>query len=185
MSPTILGVISDTHLPDRAAAIPQKGLDLLSEREVAGILHAGDLCNRGLLHLLGEIAPVYAIRGNADLRLMGQLPWVRRLEFESVTIGMAHGHGNWLRYIPDKIHKIFYGPRKFTYYENVARSQVPDCKVVVCGHTHISANYWIDGQLVFNPGSPTLPNEVIPGLMPSIGFLHLDQGNVRGEIVFV
>lgn len=185
MSPTILGVIADTHIPDRAARIPQTALDLFSERGVDAILHAGDLSTRRVLHILEEIAPVYAIRGNTDLSLVGQIPWVRRLEFESVTIGMAHGHGGWLRYIPDRVSFFFRGPLKFTYYENLARARVPDCKVVVCGHTHISANYWINGQLVFNPGSVTKPQVIIPGLLPSIGFLHLDEGNVRGEIVFV
>ena len=117
MSPTILGVIADTHIPDRASKIPQRALDLLSGRGVTAILHAGDLCNRGTLNLMGEIAPVHAIRGNADLRLVGQLPWVLRLEFDGVKIGMAHGHGNWFRYIPDKVHYILNGPRKFSYYE--------------------------------------------------------------------
>jgi putative phosphoesterase len=184
MSPTTFGVIADTHIPDRAKLIPRAALDLFSNRGVSAILHAGDLSTRQVLDILGEIAPVYAIRGNTDLMLVGQLPWVRRLEIESVTIGIAHGHGNWLRYVPDKVKFILHGPRKFTYYENLARSLVPDCKVVVCGHTHISANYWIDDQLIFNPGSPTEPSAYVPGLPPSVGLLHLDEGNVRGEIVF-
>ena len=58
-------------------------------------------------------------------------------------------------------------------------------QVVVCGHTHVPANYWLGSQLIFNPGSPTQPNEIVPGLPPSIGFLHIEKRNVRGEIVFI
>jgi hypothetical protein len=185
MSKITLGVIADTHVPDRAKKIPLAVLDLFSLRRVDAILHAGDLSTSRVLRQLGEIAPVHAIRGNTDLLLVGRLPWVRRLEFGDITIGMAHGHGSWLQYIPDKWHYIQYGPKKFSHYEELARSQVPDCRVVVCGHTHLPANYWQGEQLIFNPGSPTLPNAFVPGLPPSVGLLHIDNGNVMGEIVFL
>lgn len=180
-----LGVIADTHIPDRAAQIPPSALDLFSSQHVHAILHAGDLSVRRVLDQLEEIAPVYAIRGNTDILLLGTLPWKRRLTFEGVTIGMAHGHGNWLKYIPNRIDYYFHGPKKFSYYEDTARQQMPGCQVVVCGHTHVPANYWHQGQLIFNPGSATRPNAVLPSLPPSVGLLHLDQGNVWGEIVFI
>ncbi len=180
-----LGVIADTHIPGRVRRLPPTALEVFTQAKVAAILHAGDISAMRVLDQLGEIAPVYAIRGNADLLLVGRLPWVRRLEFESVSIGMSHGHGAWRNYIPDRIHYIFHGPKKFSYYENLARQQVPDVRVVVLGHNHVPVNYWIEGQLIFNPGSPSLPNRNVPGLKPSVGLLHIDQHNVRGEIVFI
>ncbi|MBN2045801.1 MAG: YfcE family phosphodiesterase [Anaerolineales bacterium] len=185
MTPTILGVIADTHIPDRTDTIPKAALDVFSNSQVSAILHAGDLSVLRVKDLLDEIAPVYAVSGNTDLLLTRHLPPVRYLEFESVSIGLVHGFGGWLRYIWDKGNYFFYGPRKFSYYENLARRRVPACRVVVYGHTHVPANYWIDDQLVFNPGSPTQPNVTVPALRTSVGLLHLDQGNVRGEIVFV
>jgi len=185
MSAITLGVIADTHIPGRAKALPLSALDVFSKRQVSAILHAGDLSTRRVLRILEEIAPVHAIRGNTDLLLTGQLPSVRRLEYEGVAIGMAHGHGSWLRYLPDKAHYLLRGPKKFSYYEENARAQVPGCQVLVCGHTHVPANYLIDDQLVFNPGSPTQPNKFAAGLSPSVGLLHLEAGNAWGEIVFI
>lgn len=183
--PVTLGVIADTHIPDRAEAIPLSVLDLFEQHQVSAILHAGDLSTARALHQLSEIATVHAIRGNTDLLLTGRLPWVRRLEIEGVTIGMAHGHGSWRRYIPDKLDFWLHGPKKFSYYEQTARLQAPGCDVLVCGHTHVPANYRQERQLVFNPGSPTVPNRFVPGLPPSIGLLHLQDGNPSGEIVFI
>jgi len=181
----LLGVIADTHIPDRKRVLPQAALDLFQAQFVSAILHAGDLSSVRVLKQLGEIAPVHAVRGNTDLLLVGKLPWIQRLTFEEVSIGMAHGHGNWVKYAYNRIDYTFHGPKKFTYYEETARKQLPGVQVVVCGHTHVPANYWQEGQLVFNPGSASRPNHVIPGLPPSVGLLHIDKGNVWGEIVFI
>ena len=185
MSAITLGVIADTHIPDRAAQIPLAALDLFARNKVHAILHAGDLSVPRVLHQLAEVAPVHAIRGNTDVLLLGKLPWKRRLEFEGVSIGMVHGHGNWLKYIPNRIDYFLHGPKKFSYYEETARHQLPGCQVVVCGHTHVPATYWREGQLIFHPGSATKHNAVIASLPRGVGLLHLDQGNVRGEIVFI
>jgi len=180
-----LGVIADTHIPDRAKRLPQAVLDQFERRQVSAILHAGDLSTYKVIQQLEKIAPVYAVRGNTDFLLMGRLPWVQHLTFEEVTIGMIHGHGNWLWYLQNKVHFFIRGPKNFSYYEAAAKKQLPDAQVVVLGHNHISANYWWDGQLIFNPGSPTKPNRFMLGLPPSVGFLEIDQRNVRGEIVFI
>jgi putative phosphoesterase len=185
MPAVTLGVTADTHIPDRANGLPLAVSKLFASRQVSAILHAGDLSSARVLQQLQEVAPVFAIRGNTDILLVARLPWKRRLEFEGVTIGMAHGHGNWFKYIPNRIDYFLYGPKKFSYYEETARQQLPGCQVVVCGHTHVPANYWSDNQLIFNPGSPTRPNPVMGSLPASIGFLHLEDGNVRGEIVFI
>jgi len=180
-----LGVIADTHIPDRAKALPLSALDVFSQHRVSAILHAGDLSGRQVLHVLEEIAPVHAVRGNTDLLLIGKLPRARYVEYEGVTIGIAHGHGSLLRYLRDKAHLYLRGPKKFSYYEAVARTQVPGSQVVVYGHNHAPANRLIGNQLIFNPGSPTNPNRFVAGLGPSVGLLHLEAGNVRGEIVFI
>ena len=57
-----LGIISDTHdllRPEVLAALT--GVD--------AILHAGDINSQQILDQLQTIAPVYAVRGNADLCL--------------------------------------------------------------------------------------------------------------------
>ncbi|HAY83919.1 MAG TPA: hypothetical protein DCY42_03065 [Chloroflexi bacterium] len=185
MPAVTLGVIADTHIPDRVRALPLAALDLFAKKQVRAILHAGDISVPRVLKQLAEVAPVYAIRGNTDLLLLGQAPWTRRLEFEGVSIGMAHGHGNWFEYIVNRIDLFIHPPKKFSYYEEKTSRQLPDCQVVVLGHNHVPANYWLGDQMIFNPGSATRPNPVMAGLPPSIGLLHLEDGNVRGEIVFI
>jgi putative phosphoesterase len=180
-----LAVLADTHIPDRANSLPASALELCKTRGVSAILHAGDISTTKVLRQLEQVAPVHAVRGNTDFLLTGRIPWVQRLKFEKVTIGMAHGHGGWFKYIPNKIRYFLRGPRKFSYYEEMVKKQIPDTQVVILGHSHTPANYWWDGQLIFNPGSPTRPSMFMPGLPPSIGFLHIEDRNVRGEIVFI
>ncbi|MBN1147796.1 MAG: hypothetical protein JXA78_11115, partial [Anaerolineales bacterium] len=45
-----------------------------------------------------------------------------------------------------------------------------------------SLNRWLDGRLLFNPGSPHFLKK--KELAPSLGLLHISaEGEVRGEIV--
>lgn len=180
-----IGVIADTHIPDRGRQIPAKVFELFREKKITQIIHAGDISLKSALKPLEELAPVTAVRGNRDLLFFTDLPWTQTLTAEEVTIGITHGHGSWPRYIRDRVQLLLWSPKKFSYYENISREMLPNCKVVVLGHNHAPANYWIEGQLVFNPGSPSHPNPSIPNLKPSIGFLHIDGHNVEGEIVFL
>ena len=180
-----IGVIADTHIPDRSRQIPPKALELFQQAQVTQIIHAGDISIKSALKPLEAIAPVIAVRGNRDLLYFADLPWSQTLQVEDVSIGITHGHGSWPRYIRDRILLAFRSLKKFSYYENIARAMLPETKVVVLGHNHAPANYWINDQLVFNPGSPAHPNPAVPDLKPSIGFLRIDGHNVEGEIVFL
>jgi putative phosphoesterase len=180
-----IGVIADTHIPDRSRQIPPKALELFRQAQVSRIIHAGDISVKSALKPLQDIAPVTSVRGNRDLFFFDDLPWQTTLTIEGVTIGVTHGHGSWLRYFRDRALLLFRSLKKFSYYENIARAMLPNTKVVVLGHNHAPANYWLEGQLIFNPGSPAHPNPVVLNLKPSIGFLHIDGHNVEGEIVFL
>ena len=57
-----IGLISDTHVPDRAKSIPKK-LNYLF-KNVDLILHAGDITAPGVLDELADIAECFAVRGN-------------------------------------------------------------------------------------------------------------------------
>jgi putative phosphoesterase len=180
-----IGVIADTHIPDRAPRVPKKALDIFRQAQVTTILHAGDISVKSALIPLEEIAPVVAVGGNRDLFYLSRLPTKRTITIEQVTIGLTHGHGSWSRYIRDRIQHALFGQKKFSYYEAIACQMFPNARVVVLGHNHAPANYWLNDQLVFNPGSPILTNPAVPNLEPSIGLLHIDGHNVNGEIVFL
>jgi len=60
-----IGVISDTHIPNRAKEIPPKVLEMLKGMDM--ILHAGDLVELSILEILKSICPdVRAVWGNMD-----------------------------------------------------------------------------------------------------------------------
>lgn len=59
-----IGVISDTHVPVRARALPGAVFDIFAGVDL--ILHAGDLITLDVLAELQTIAPVLAVHGNVD-----------------------------------------------------------------------------------------------------------------------
>lgn len=180
-----LGVIADTHILDRARSLPHEALEVFRRGDVDVILHAGDMCLPKVITQLKKIAPVHAVRGNRDLFGFRYIPWTQQLEFEGVTIGMTHGHGGWWEYVLERLSFFFKGQPKFSHFENKAMRSFPDTDVLVLGHNHAPANRWQDGQLIFNPGSACCPNYNYPNLPPSVGLLHINKGNVEGEIVFL
>ena len=56
----LIGLISDTHIPDRARIIPQNVIDAFSDVDL--ILHAGDLTSLDVVEELEKIAPVMAVQ---------------------------------------------------------------------------------------------------------------------------
>ena len=58
----LIGLISDTHIPDRARVIPQNVLDAFQDVDL--IIHAGDLTSLEVVEELEKIAPVMAVQGN-------------------------------------------------------------------------------------------------------------------------
>jgi putative phosphoesterase len=172
-----LGVVTDTHIPDRMRQLPPAALERLAG--VDAILHAGDVSTRGVLEALGRVAPVYAVGGNRDL-LLG-LPSKRVLEFEGVRVGLTHGHGGLWGYVREKLLYFTVGFYHERYLRQV-RAQFEDVGAIVFGHSHRPAERMIDGVLMFNPGSLG-PDYRAPYHGPTIGFLTIDGASVSGEIV--
>lgn len=135
----LIGLISDTHIPDRARIIPQNVIDAFSDVEL--ILHAGDLTSLDVVEELEKIAPVMAVQGNMD-RVNGiNLPKAKTLEVEGVKIGIAHG-------------EVY--PRADTQQLVYLAKQL-DVDILVSGHSHQPKIEQTDGVLLINPGSPIVP----------------------------
>lgn len=132
-----LAIISDTHMPRGARAIPAQCLERC--RAADAILHAGDLSDVAVLELLRALGPpVHAIHGNVDsAATRALLPARLELELGGVRIGMTH--------IP--------GPASGRLQR--LRAEFPRCATVVFGHTHMPEHEELDGFQIFNPGSPT------------------------------
>ena len=135
----LIGLISDTHIPDRAKEIPQKVIDTFKDVDL--ILHAGDLTSMEVIEELEKIAPVMAIQGNMD-RVNGiDLPKARVIKAEDLRIGLVHG-------------EVY--PRADTQQLLYLARQL-DADILVSGHSHQPKIEQIEGILLLNPGSPIVP----------------------------
>jgi putative phosphoesterase len=149
-------VISDTH----SRRLPPVVVDALAAADV--ILHAGDVTDASVLVELRRFAPVYAVRGNNDVNM--DLPDTRVFDLAGVRVAMVHDSG------------------ARAGRERRMRKLFPDADVVVFGHSHIPWNdEGVDGQLLFNPGSPTQRRRQP---VATYGILELAAGTVtRHDIV--
>ncbi len=158
-----IGVLSDTHIPQRAKTLPEVLVQDFSGVDM--ILHAGDLVIPEVLNWLEEIAPCHAVRGNMDgPALQNQLPEKKEIRANRIRIGLLHGHGMGGNSLQKA--QVEFGSRNLD--------------VVVFGHSHNPYNEIHRGCLFFNPGSPT-DKRWVPYF--SYGLLHVDGDKVRGEII--
>ncbi|MCC6187826.1 MAG: metallophosphoesterase [Anaerolineales bacterium] len=171
-----LGVVADTHVPDRLPALPPALFEALAG--VDAILHAGDVCVPGVLRELERVAPVHAVAGNRDWFL--RLPLDRVLAFEGVRLGLTHGHGGLWGYAREKLRYYTVG-----YYHQRFLRQVwarfLGVQAIVFGHSHWPVNFRQNGVLLFNPGSFGPDYRAPHGA--AIGRLIIDGTQIRGEIV--
>jgi uncharacterized protein len=130
-------VLADTHIrPGGRRRLSDAVYAALDRADL--ILHAGDMVCRELLDELAGFAPTLAVLGNNDTDLLGAVPEDRLLTVEGLQIGMIHDSG----------------ARKGR--EGRMRRRFPTADLVVFGHSHIPIDAeGLDGQRLFNPGSPT------------------------------
>jgi putative phosphoesterase len=170
-----IGLISDTHVPEaRSELWPQvfeafRGVDL--------ILHAGDIHDLGVINELERVAPIYVARGNGDDGSGGRpvQPDDRRLregwllELGGLRVGVAHT-------VPVPAEAGWTLERAMRRYFDRT-----DLDVVVHGDTHVESIERVDGVLCVNPGSPTLPRNLLTRL-GTIGFLEIIEGHAEASI---
>ncbi|MFN8039829.1 MAG: metallophosphoesterase family protein [Acidimicrobiales bacterium] len=157
--PVRVAVLADTHLRAGGRALPDAAWEVVRTADV--VLHAGDVVEAHLLDELGSVAPVHAVLGNNDHGLERLLPERLELALGGVRIAMVHDSGARAGR-PARLRRWF-----------------PEADVVVFGHSHDPVDEaGIDGQRLFNPGSPTQRRR-----QPrcSMGVLDLDGGAVVGH----
>ncbi len=131
-----IGVLSDTHVPSLAAALPPVVYTLFKDVDL--ILHAGDIVSLSLLDELSVIAPVEAVAGNMDdLEVQSKLPSKKVLTLGRFRVGLIHGKF------------------KIDVQKEMIRKEFDDIDLIVYGHSHTA--FWgkVNGIYFLNPGSPT------------------------------
>jgi putative phosphoesterase len=177
----IIGVVADTHVPDRVSGLHPDLLTAIQAIGVERILHAGDVSSQPVLDALSEIAPVTAVRGNRDWMGGLNLERVAILEIAGIKIALLHGHGTPVNYVMDKFLFLASGYRLGRYIHWM-EPDIQDARVVVFGHTHRTANQMHENVLYFNPGSAAFTTR--ENGTPSFGVLKVfPQGRIKGEII--
>ncbi|HMN58753.1 MAG TPA: metallophosphoesterase family protein [Anaerolinea sp.] len=167
-----IGVVADTHVPDRVNALHPALLDGLRAARVERIFHLGDVCVNRVLDELGQVAPVSVVRGNRDWLLKPPPPWTQPLTLNGVKLLLAHGQGDFFTYWFDKVLYVLVGYRFERYRRRLLHSS-PDSQVFLFGHTHYPVNRIVDGRLYFNPGSASASFKS-GKYLPSYGVLRFD-----------
>ena len=157
----LIGLISDTHIPDRAKEIPEKVFEAFSEVDL--IMHAGDLTSPKVIDDLEQIAPVMAIQGNMDRAKGIDLPAAKVIEAEGLKIGIVHG-------------EVY--PRADTQ-QLVYLAKELDADILISGHSHQPKIEQKDGVLLLNPGSPIVPRLADRTVM----ILEINDREVDVEII--
>ena len=130
-------VLADTHIRQGSARrMPPAVYAALEKTDL--VLHAGDVVTGALLEELAGFAPTLAVLGNNDTELVGRLPEQRVFTVDGLQIAMVHDSGA-RQGREARLHRRF-----------------PTADLVVFGHSHIPIDApGLDGQRLFNPGSPT------------------------------
>ena len=158
-----IGVISDTHIPIRADALPNKVVEALRKMDM--ILHAGDLVELSVLTTLNSIcANVKIVCGNMDpLEVRSCLPQKEVFTVGNYRIGLTHGSGSPVSII-ERVSDIFKNDK---------------IDIIVFGHSHSPVNEKRKGILYFNPGSPT---DTICSPFNSFGIIEIND-EIKARIV--
>jgi len=146
-----IGVVSDTH----GLVRPQ----LLRALEgVDRIIHAGDVGRYAVLHTLGTVAPVVAVRGNMDGGDLGR----RLRKTEAVEIGET------LLYVVHDLYELDLDPVQ------------AGIRVVISGHSHNPTQKEKNGVLYLNPGSAGPRRFTLPVTM---AILHIQGDQIEPEFL--
>lgn len=158
---TTVGVLSDTHIGTKSTCVIP-GRVWQAFENVSRILHGGDVTCQAVLDELSTHAPTLAVRGNNDWGELSTLPLSRRVEIESVVIGMTHGDlpatGRTAKKLMDAPGNSQAASDAISHFEFD-----DDVKCIIFGHSHRPLLQWrtINQQgegrrvLLLNPGSPT------------------------------
>ena len=171
-----IGLISDTHIPEARDELWPQVFDVFQGVDL--ILHAGDIHELVVLDQLGDIAPLWAARGNGEDGSGGRPiqpdhPLLREswlLDFGGLKVGLTHDVP-----IPEY-------PPHLTLERSLRRYfGTTDLDVLIYGDTHVEAIDTIGKTLCVNPGSPTYPHNLNTSL-GTLGFLEISGGKAEATI---
>lgn len=173
-----IGLISDTHIPEACEHLPAEVFEVF--RGIDLVMHAGDVYVNRVLDELAEIAPVIAALGNGDEGLDGhrfrldpdeRVREAHLVEIEGLRIGLVHAIPT-----PDETSAEVFRRAMDAQFGGPV-------DIVVQGHSHVEGVARYGSTLVVNPGSATLPHNLV-GVPGTVAILEVAGGQVlAAEII--
>jgi uncharacterized protein len=173
-----IGLISDTHIPEACEHLPRPVFEAFAGVDL--VMHAGDVYVNRVLDELAQIAPVMAALGNGDEGLDGhrfkldpdeRVRIAHLLEIEGIRVGLAHALPT-----PDETSDEVFERAMQRHFGGIV-------DVLVIGHSHLEGITRFGSTLVVNPGSATLPRNLVdvPG---TVAILEIAAGgHITAEII--
>ncbi len=173
-----IGLISDTHIPEACEHLPARVFEVFAGIDL--VMHAGDVYVNRVLDELAAIAPVIAALGNGDEGLDGhryrleadeRVREAHLVEIAGVRIGLVHAIPT-----PDETSEDVFA-------RAMDRQFGGPVDVIVQGHSHVEGVMRFGATMVVNPGSATLPRNLI-GVPGTVAILEIgNTGEVTAEII--
>jgi putative phosphoesterase len=173
-----IGLISDTHIPEACEHLPARVFEVFAGIDL--VMHAGDVYVNRVLDELAAIAPVIAALGNGDEGLDGhryrleadeRVRESHLVEISGVRIGLVHAIPT-----PDETSKA-------VFVRAMLRQFGGPVDVIVQGHSHVEGVMRFGATMVVNPGSATLPRNLV-GVPGTVAILEIgNTGEVSAEII--
>ncbi len=156
-----IAILSDTHIPSRAAKLPDWVETEISDADI--VLHAGDFDSIDACERVRALSTeLIAVEGNADPDL--GLPEMVEVTVEECSFVLTHGSGSLNDY-PGRIRSLLEG-----YTEPV---------VLIAGHSHELTDERIGPHRFINPGSAT---GISPAERASMVIASVDAGRLDTDV---
>lgn len=169
-----IGLISDTHMPQRWKTLPPALFDVLAGVDL--VLHAGDVGELWVLDQLSAIAPVIAVHGNDDTEeAQRELPYQQVIVAAGQRILLCHSHH------PDRAEEMAirqgdtWTP-KLDRWAALGAGAAAD--IVIFGHIHIPLVRLHQGVLLVNPGAIASGNAITRQRRQTVARLAIGQEGI-------
>ncbi len=162
----MIAVISDSHIPGRAAEIPEEFIDIIEKSDIT--VHCGDFETREVYEKLENKAEeLIAVKGNCD---RFELPNSKKFNHKNIEFGVYHGTGINPRGDHETLTKI--------------AEEDMETKVLIHGHTHQQEAVKKSDKILLNPGSCTGVGggSSEPG-NPKMMIVNKDQEQIKAELL--
>ncbi|MBK7895755.1 MAG: metallophosphoesterase family protein [Anaerolineaceae bacterium] len=166
-----IGLISDTHMPQRWAELPPVLSQIFANVEM--IFHAGDVGELWVLDELSQIAPVIAVHGNDEPE---EAP--RELPYQQIVTIAGQRLLLWHSHYPnrvDELHARRSGSLREGLLRNIARAKSAGARLVHFGHWHLPLVFEHDGIVAVNAGAIASGNPYQQQTIQTVALLFVLQ----------